>query len=153
MAITNMVCPFSTKICSECAYYRGRHYYLSLCENYRGYIGSRGHSIQSNGHPKTIPDFETMGNLVEPWRMVKDPSDEKILPLRLIDMESGATKKHNYDEAESWDWENPFMIRTIDGRHITSWKQFREIVNHKAKKGAKVVDVYEGPRFILLGGG
>ncbi len=151
MAITTMVCPFSTKVCSECAYYRGRHYYLSLCEHYRGYLGGR--KKKRNGNGRIMPDFETMGNLVEPWRIQKKTNGDASLPLRLIDMESGATKKHEVGEAERWDWENPFTIRTVDGRHVTSWKQFRDILNYKAKRGAKVVDIYEGPRFILLGGG
>jgi hypothetical protein len=37
-----MICPFSNGICEECALYRGRHYYLCFCREYRGYLGSRG---------------------------------------------------------------------------------------------------------------
>ena len=38
MAKTKMMCPFSDKLCKECALYRGRHYYLCFCEKYRGYM-------------------------------------------------------------------------------------------------------------------
>jgi len=39
MAKTKMLCPFTHKLCRECAQYRGRHYYLCFCNKYRGYIG------------------------------------------------------------------------------------------------------------------
>jgi hypothetical protein len=42
MAKTKMVCPFSNKVCEECALYRGRHYYLCFCTKYRGYLGKTG---------------------------------------------------------------------------------------------------------------
>jgi len=38
MAKTGMLCPFSGKLCVDCSVYRGRHYYLCFCENYRGYL-------------------------------------------------------------------------------------------------------------------
>ena len=38
MAKEKMICPFSNRLCEECALYRGRHYYLCFCEKYRGYI-------------------------------------------------------------------------------------------------------------------
>ena len=42
MAKARMMCPFSNKLCEECALYRGRHYYLCFCEKYRGYAGETG---------------------------------------------------------------------------------------------------------------
>jgi hypothetical protein len=38
VAKTTMICPFSAMACKECGAYRGRHYFLCYCENYRGYI-------------------------------------------------------------------------------------------------------------------
>ena len=38
MAKTKMRCPFNDKLCVECQLYRGRHYYLCACPDYRGYI-------------------------------------------------------------------------------------------------------------------
>ena len=38
MAKTRMICPFSDNLCKECAFYRGRHYYLCFCKKYRGYV-------------------------------------------------------------------------------------------------------------------
>ncbi|MCX5862034.1 MAG: hypothetical protein WCG29_10255 [Desulfomonile sp.] len=31
-----MVCPFSKKLCIECAQFRGRHYYFCFAPRYRG---------------------------------------------------------------------------------------------------------------------
>ena len=38
MAKTKMMCPFSGKLCAECAIYRGRHYYMCFNVKYRGYL-------------------------------------------------------------------------------------------------------------------
>jgi hypothetical protein len=35
-----MRCPFSDKVCEECAIYRGRHYFLCYSKKYRGHIDS-----------------------------------------------------------------------------------------------------------------
>jgi hypothetical protein len=40
VAKDRMICPFSNRLCEECALYRGRHYYLCFCQEYRGYLGS-----------------------------------------------------------------------------------------------------------------
>ena len=42
MAKEKMICPFSGELCKECAFYRGRHYYLCFCGKYRGHINSSG---------------------------------------------------------------------------------------------------------------
>lgn len=38
MAKEKMLCPFSDKACRECPLYRGRHYYLCYCSDYRGLL-------------------------------------------------------------------------------------------------------------------
>ncbi len=47
MAKTKMMCPFSNKLCEECALYRGRHYFLCFCEKYRGYLEEPGETTKS----------------------------------------------------------------------------------------------------------
>jgi hypothetical protein len=42
VAKTEMACPFSGKLCKECAVYRGRHYYLCFCGQYRGHVEQSG---------------------------------------------------------------------------------------------------------------
>ena len=48
MAKTEMVCPFSNKVCEECALYRGRHYFLCFCEKYRGHLSKPGEVTKAN---------------------------------------------------------------------------------------------------------
>jgi hypothetical protein len=43
-----MVCPFSNKVCEECALYRGRHYYLCFCTKYRGHLAKPGKITKTN---------------------------------------------------------------------------------------------------------
>ena len=38
MAKIRMLCAFSGKLCKECPVYRGRHYYLCFCDEYRGHL-------------------------------------------------------------------------------------------------------------------
>jgi hypothetical protein len=48
VAKERMICPFSNRLCEECALYRGRHYYLCFCQKYRGYLGSSGESTEED---------------------------------------------------------------------------------------------------------
>lgn len=41
MSKIKMMCPFSSKLCRDCTYYRARHYYLGYCRKYRGFIGDK----------------------------------------------------------------------------------------------------------------
>lgn len=67
MAQTKMICPFSHKACVECSFYRGRHYFLCFCKEYRGYVGeNQNHGNQDFGrreppfaHSK-LPEFEEL---------------------------------------------------------------------------------------------
>jgi hypothetical protein len=42
MAKQRMICPFTNRLCEECALFRGRHYYLCFYREYRGYLGGPG---------------------------------------------------------------------------------------------------------------
>jgi hypothetical protein len=48
MAKERMICPFSKRLCEECALYRGKHYYLCFCQKYRGYLGKPGEFAKEN---------------------------------------------------------------------------------------------------------
>jgi len=41
MAKKPMICPFSKKLCRECSFYVGRHYYLCFFKDYRGYLADQ----------------------------------------------------------------------------------------------------------------
>jgi hypothetical protein len=51
MAKERMICPFSKRLCEECALYRGKHYYLCFCQKYRGHIGESGEDTQESPAP------------------------------------------------------------------------------------------------------
>ena len=46
MAKDKVICPFSNKLCIECALYRGRHVNLCYCSDYRGYLGVGKRSVE-----------------------------------------------------------------------------------------------------------
>ena len=153
MAKTKMLCPFNERMCDECALYRGRHYYLSLCEHYRGHLTGG----KSNGHPEAANqplDIKTFDRLVLPWTAKSNRVETKPdIKLKVIDMETGESRICEPEETRNWDWENTEMMRFIDGFHITTWDKLNEILQYKADKGFREVEMYEGPRFMLLGGG
>jgi hypothetical protein len=70
MAKIIMKCPFSEKICAECAIYRGRHYCLCFANKYRGHI-----------------DSPVNGNTATPFHIDPHPrfSIPLIIPDRSID--------------------------------------------------------------------
>ncbi len=153
MAKTEMLCPFTNELCDECAIYRGRHYYLSFCKQYRGYIGESKKNAISGGLQHSL-DFQALKKAVEPWSGAHGhlKTDPKIR-LKVIDIESGATRVCDLAETKTWDWSNPQIMRIIDGAQVTTRDKLVEILRYRAEKGYQEVDLYEGPRFMLLGGG
>jgi hypothetical protein len=120
MAQADMLCPFSNRLCSECPLYRGRHYYLSLCQQYRGYIGKpRGNTKSGNNHRSV--DFQALWKLVQPWAESPQPEAEPEIKLKLIDVENETSRIFDLDEAKTWDWNNPEMMRLIGDLQVTSW--------------------------------
>jgi len=77
MAKIDVICPFSNGLCKDCAYYRGRHYYLCFSKEYRGYLGRpRRNSKQ----------VKYQGYIGKPWtnfKQVKAPLSEKDLRERI----------------------------------------------------------------------
>ena len=151
MAKIDMVCPFSHRLCDECPLYRGRHYYLCFCKKYRGYIGQPEEDNKSGVAQHSV-DFPALGKLVEPWGGRRIEAEPKV-KLKVIDMETGKVRVCPLDEAKTWDWDNPEMMRLVSGFHITSWDKLVELSSYLAERGYQEVEVYEGPRFMLLGGG
>jgi hypothetical protein len=154
MAKTKMLCPFSNKICEECPFYRGRHYLLCYYEKYRGHLENSGKKRSPFDGGDAFPDFEILMKKIEPWKKLHESQNREFeMTLNLIDMEEGGNRDIDYREAKKWDWKNTQILRMIDGRHVTSWEQLLDILQFKSDRGDKKVDVYEGPRYMLLGGG
>jgi hypothetical protein len=153
MAKIKMICPFSHKLCDECPLYRGRHYYLCFCQQYRGYIGESEQRAKPGADGQPV-DLRDVFKQIEPWADAGlVPGIKSKVKLKVIDMETGATRVCDLDEAKTWDWSNTEMMRMIGGVHVTSWNKLVEIAAFKAKKGYKEVEIYEAPRFMMLGGG
>lgn len=152
MAKTKMLCPFSHELCNECAVYRGRHYYLSLCKQYRGYINEPEDNAKSEPFQPLV-DLQAFKQWVEPWARKGNPETEPDIRLKVIDMESGDTRTCELEEAKSWDWSDATTMRIIDGVQVTSWDKLVELLSYKAHQGDREVKIYQAPRFILLAGG
>jgi hypothetical protein len=76
-----------------------------------------------------------------------------LIKLKVIDVENGTTRTCGFDETKQWNWDNPEMMRVVDGWQITSVEMLSEIMCSKAEKGYEEVELYEAPRFMLLAGG
>jgi hypothetical protein len=152
MAKTTMVCPFSNKLCIDCEIYRGRHYYLSLCEQYRGYLGKTKGNVKSRAFQDSY-NLEAFKKWVAPWFGKRNPENELQIRLKVIDMESEETRVCTLEETKTWDWTDPVIMRFIDGIQVTDRDKLIELLTYKAKKGFTEVELYKGPRFMLLGGG
>lgn len=146
-------CPFTHSLFGECALYRGRHRYLSSPKPYQGYTNESKDRAESGILPHSV-DFQALRKFVEPWagKGIQVKNEPKIR-LKVIDMESAATRICEFNEAKTWDWSKPEILRVIDGRQVTSFDCLIEILCYKAEKGYQEVEIYEAPRFMLLVGG
>jgi len=54
MAKPEMVCPFSKKVCIECAQFRGRHYYICFSPNHRGCSPKKPTPVTKMLHPRGV---------------------------------------------------------------------------------------------------
>ena len=106
-------CPFTHNLCSECALYRGRHHYLTFIQQDQGYTDEPGE------HDSV--DFKALKELVEPWTSKgMQGKNELKIGLKVTDMESGATRICEFNEAKTWDLSNSTILRLIDGRQANS---------------------------------
>jgi hypothetical protein len=113
------------------------------------------HQACANGPDDHIAAyFQAVEKLLNPWagKGIQTKNAPRIR-LKVIDVESKKTRFCEFDEAKTWDWGNPEMMRLIDGRQVKSFDNLTDIVCYKAEKGYEEVKIYEYPRFMLLAGG
>jgi len=149
MAKTPMRCPFNDKLCKECQIYRGRHYYLCAKENYRGHIKTTTEVKDFNISDKF--DMATFKKVFEPWTgndAAANPDDIKM-KIKVINREDNTEKYVTLAETKNWDWGNTVMMRTVNGKHVTSWVEFSEIVRYQNSKGTTELIVFEAPAFMV----
>jgi len=123
-----------------------------MCQQYRGYIGESKENTKPGANHNSV-DFQALWKLVQPWADGHNSETKPKIKLKVIDVESETTRVCDLDEAKTWDWSDPEMMRVIGDLQVISWDKLVEIVRFKAKKGYREVEIYEAPRFMLLGGG
>ena len=133
MAKTPMRCPFNDKLCVECTLYRGRHYYLCNCEHYRGYIKPKNKVI-TDGKLESA-GFDKIKGLLEPWSVVpnkvKENAFEPKIKLKIINMETGKVSTCEPVEAKTWNWDDPTVMRIVNGNQVNSWTKLAEIMQYQ----------------------
>jgi len=153
MAKISMTCPFSNRGCTECAVYRGRHHYLSYSKEHHGSTNPRKEHAKSRVHSPSV-EFQVLKSALK--SVAGKNSEARMEPkirLKVIDMESRATRICELSELKKWDWGNPRIWRLIEGQQVTGLDSLIEILCYKAEKGFEEVELYEAPRFMLLAGG
>jgi hypothetical protein len=154
-------CPFSKKVCTECMLYRGRHHYLSLSKPGQGSTdkskrraksGVRSFSVEFQALKKSVERYLVLPAFPSTGEYDEERGNPEI-KLKVIDVENRTTRTCDFNDTREWDWDNPEMMRVIDGWQVTSRKMLFEIMCYKAEKGYEEVKLYEAPRFMLLAGG
>jgi hypothetical protein len=142
----SMNCPFSHRACIECGIYRGRHHYMALAGRLRGHTRAPGDHVGAY--------FQALEQVLEPWAQTNSQgSAEPDVRLKVVDMESGKAKICEFEDARTWDWNNPEIMRLIEGWQVKSYDGLIDMARYKAGKGDREVEVREFPRFMLLSGG
>ncbi len=73
--------------------------------------------------------------------------------LRLIDVEHDTKRICTLEEAQTWDWSNPEIMRVIGDWQISSYEMLLSKLRDKEESGVTEVDLFEAPRFMMLSGG
>lgn len=125
-------CPFNPRIyCIDCNLYRGRH---QECRKARP--------------ANDIDDMKRVYNAAEPYKN-DEIVDNLDVRLKYINIEEGTTREIDYHDLKDANWKDPFMFKLVDGVHMTSWKQFLQMLKFKENSGAKLVEVVEIPLSLI----
>lgn len=126
--------------CAECDIYKGRG---GLCGGY--------------ATKPTDNDAAVFRTLEESSRVlagdVEASEGTPDIRLQLVDVENNTNRICALDEAKTWDWGNPEIMRVIGDWQITNYETLLFILQEKASKGIEEVQLFEAPRFMMLSGG
>jgi hypothetical protein len=126
--------------CAECDTYRDRG---GLCA---------GYSTKPNDN--YAPKFKTPKQSNQVLKSGVEASEgTPNIRLKLIDVENKTSRICGPDEAKTWDWKDPTIIRLIGDWQIKNYETLFFILNEKESNGLEEVTIYETPRFMLLAGG
>lgn len=83
MAKLKMKCPFSDRLCKNCSFYIGRHYFLCYKPEYRGHIENSGNgkTKKPKGYLNSVLDFKIPQidtNSFDPFNLEQTDAREKI---------------------------------------------------------------------------
>ena len=155
MAKLDFLCPITQVLCKDCSLYRGRHYSMPFCKLYRE--RSKNSPDPARREPITEESVKELNRMLEPWKnetaLSVTPDSYREVKIKITDMETDAVRYCQVEELENWDWGNPEQTRLIDGRQVTSFDQFVRMVAYLMEEGHNEIDLYEAPRFMMLGGG
>ena len=126
--------------CAECDIHRGKD---GLCE---------GYSTKPNlNHVPKFKTPEKSGSKTDIDNDSLEPAPK--IKITLVDVEHNTSRTVDLNEAKTWDWKNPEMIRLIGDWQVKNYEALRFILSEKERKGLDEVKIYESPRFMLLCGG
>jgi hypothetical protein len=155
MAKQDFLCPITHVVCKDCSLYRGRHYFMPFCKLYRE--RTRGSANPITPEPVTAESVQELNRMLEPWKTETALSatleSYRGVDIKITDMETDAVRHCRLEELEPWDWGNPEQVRLIEGRQVTSFDQLVRMVAYLKEEGYDIIDLFEGPRFMMLAGG
>jgi len=98
--------------------------------------------------------FQALESQIEPWVDAESLSEQDLkIKLKVINVETGENKVYPLADVKQWDWDDPEMVRQIDGIQIDSWEKLVKVLSYKVGTGHEEVKIYEAPRFMVLAGG
>jgi hypothetical protein len=128
---------------------------MPFCKLYRERTKSTGNPV--NPEPVTAESVRELSHMLEPWKAEGGLSAKlesyRGVNIRITDMENDTVRYCRLEELEPWDWGNPEQVRLIDGRQVTSFDQLVGMVAFMKEEGQDEIDLFEGPRFMMLAGG
>lgn len=155
MAKLDFRCPITHVVCKDCSLYRGRHYFLPFCRYYRD--RTQNPVDPARPAPVTAESFKEMFGIVSAWEDETTPSVEPESfrggRIKVIDAETDESRYCSLEELKTLDWDNPEQMRILNGCQITSWRQLAGMVSSMMEQGDDEIELYDAPRFMLLGGG
>jgi hypothetical protein len=81
MAKEDMLCPFTGKLCRECALYRGRHYYLCFSKKYRGHL-EKPEGTRDNNPGDSEANYDDHFKPLTKMPSAVDPSKRPMADIR-----------------------------------------------------------------------
>ena len=68
-------------------------------------------------------------------------------------MERKTERSCDLEEARTWDWGNPDIMRIVSNWQIKDFEMLLFILREKQDRGIDEVDIFEAPKFMVLAGG